>query len=62
MLPESHLADQSSEELRRMIKCRSLLVSSTVKMKNQIHGMLLGYGITTKAAQLQSNKKRQALV
>ena len=62
MLPESHLADQSSEELRRMIKCRSLLVSSMVKMKNQIHGMLLGYGITTKAAQLQSNKKRQALV
>lgn len=56
MLPESHLADQSSEELRRMIKCRSLLVSSTVKMKNQIHGMLLGYGITTKAAQLQSKK------
>ena len=62
MLPESHLADQSSEELRRMIKCRSLLVSSMVKMKNQIHGMLLGYGIATKAAQLQSNKKRQALV
>ncbi|WP_293908844.1 transposase [Sphaerochaeta sp. UBA5836] len=31
-------------------------------MKNQIHGMLLGYGIATKAAQLQSNKKRQALV
>lgn len=62
MLPESHLADQSSEELRRMIKCRSVLVSSCVKMKNQIHGMMLGYGINTKGAQLQSKKKRQALI
>jgi transposase len=33
-----------------------------VKMKNQIHGMQLGYGIATTAARLQSNKKRQALV
>ena len=62
MLPESHLCDQTSEEIRRMLKTRSILVSSTVKIKNQIHGMLLGYGIETKTAQFQSKKKRQELI
>lgn len=62
MLPESHLCDQTSEEIRRMLKTRSILVSSTVKIKNQIHGMLLGYGIETTSAQFQSKKKRQELI
>ncbi len=62
MLPQSHLCDQTSEEIRRMLKTRSILVSSTVKIKNQIHGMLLGYGIETKGAQFQSKKKRQELI
>lgn len=62
MLPESHLCDQTSEEIRRMLKTRSILVSSSVKIKNQIHGMLLGYGIETKTAQFQSKKKRQELI
>ena len=62
MLPESHLCDQTSEEIRRMLKTRSILVSSNVKIKNQIHGMLLGNGIETKTAQFQSKKKRQELI
>ena len=62
MLPESHLCDQTSEDIRRMLKTRSILVSSTVKIKNQIHGMLLGYGIETKSSQFQSKKKRQELL
>lgn len=62
MLPESHLCDQTSEELRRLLKTRSILVSSMVKVKNQIHGMMLGYGIETKTAQFQSKKKRQELI
>ena len=62
MLPESHLCDQTSEEIRRMLKTRSILVSSTVKIKNQIYGMLLGYGIETTSAQFQSKKKRQELI
>lgn len=62
ILPESHLCDQTSEEIRRMLKTRSILVSSTVKIKNQIHGMLLGYGIETTSAQFQSKKKRQELI
>ena len=61
MLPESHLCDQTSEEIRRMLKTRSILVQATVKMKNQIHGMMLGYGIETKSSQFQSKKKRQEL-
>ena len=62
MLPESHLCSQTSEEIRRMLKTRSILVSSTVKIKNQLHGMLLGYGIETKTAQFQSKKKRQEFI
>ena len=62
MLPESHLCDQTSEEIRRMLKTRSILVSSTVKIKNQIHGMLLGCGIEPTVAQFQSKKKRQELI
>lgn len=62
MLPEAHLCSQTSEEIRRMLKTRSILVSSTVKIKNQIYGMMLGYGIETKAAQFQSKRKRQELI
>lgn len=62
MLPKAHLCDQESEELRRLLKTRSILVSSVVKIKNQIHGMMLGYGILTKGSQLQSKKKRQRLL
>ncbi len=58
MLPKSHLCDQTSE-VRRMLKTRSILSSSTVKIKNQIHEMLPGYGIKTTTAQFQSKKKRQ---
>ena len=62
MLPEAHLCSQTSEEIRRLLKTRSILVQSTVKIKNQIHGMMLGYGIETKASQLQSKRKRQELM
>lgn len=62
MLPQSHLCDQSSEETRRLLKVRSVLVSTQVKMKNQVHGMMLGYGIDTRQSQLQSKKKRRQLL
>ena len=62
MLPEANLCSQTSEEMRRMLKTRTILVQSIVKIKNQIHGMMLGYGIETKAAQFQSKKKRQELM
>lgn len=62
MLPESHLCEEHEEEVRRLLKTRSILVSTEVKIKNQVHGMLLGHGEVTKSAQFQSKKKRQALI
>jgi transposase len=62
MLPQSHLCDQQSEEARRLLKARSILVSTQVKVKNQVHGMMLGYGVDTRHSQLQSKRKRQGLL
>jgi len=62
MLPESVLCSQESEDLRRILKTRTLLVRTMVSVKNQIHGLLLGYGIETKRGQLQSKKERQRIL
>ena len=62
MLPESRLCSQMSEDLRRVIKTRAIAVRAIVGIKNQIHGMLLGYGIETKRGQLQSKKERQRIL
>lgn len=42
MLPESVLCSQASEEIRRILKSRSVLVKALVALKNQVHGFLLG--------------------
>jgi len=62
MFTEFHLCSQTSEEIRRLLKTKSVLIQSMVKIKNQIHGMMLGYGIETTAAQFQSKRKRQELI
>jgi transposase len=62
MLPESVICSQTSEDIRRVLKSRSLLVKTLVGLKNQIHGMLLGYGIETKKGQLQSKRERQRIL
>ena len=62
MLPESVLCSQKSEEIRRIIKSRSILVKALVSLKNQVHGLLLGYGIETKRGQLHSKKERQRIL
>jgi len=51
MLPESVLCSQESEDIRRLLKSRSVLVKALVSLKNQVHGLLLGYGIETKRGQ-----------
>jgi len=61
MLPESVLCSQESEDIRRLLKSRSVLVKALVSLKNQVHGLLLGYGIETKRGQLQSKKERQRI-
>jgi len=62
MLPESILCSQESEEIRRIIKSRSILVKALVSLKNQVHGLLMGYGIESKRGQLQSKKERQRIL
>ena len=62
MLPESTLCSQESEDIRRVIKSRSILVKALVSLKNQVHGLLLGYGIESKRGQLQSKKERQRIL
>jgi transposase len=62
MLPESVLCSQESEDIRRVLKSRSLLVRTAVGLKNQVHGLLLGYGIESKKGQLQSKKERQRIL
>jgi transposase len=62
MLPESWLCSERSEELRRILKSRTTLVRAMVTLKNQVHGLLLGYGIETKRGQLQSKKERRRVL
>ena len=56
MLPEARLCSEESEELRRLFKSRRGLVRTMVSLKNQIHGLLLGYGMELPAGALQSKK------
>ena len=61
-IPESHLCSQYDEDLRRLLKLRNSLVKEVVSIKNNIHGMMLSYGYTTKASQFQSKKSQQQLL
>jgi transposase len=62
IIPEAKLCSEKSELLRRLVSVRKVLVSSKVKMKNQIHGILLGMGIKTKNGQLNSIKGRKKII
>ena len=61
MLPEARLCSVESEELRRILKTRKTLVR-TIVGKNQLHGLLLSYGIETEKGSLQSKKGRRAVL
>lgn len=62
MLPESQLCTEESEHIRRVLKSRSVVVKALTSLKNQLHGLLLSYGIETKRGQLQSKKERQRIL
>lgn len=62
ILPVSWLCSEKSEELRRILKSRTTLVRAMVTLKNQVHGLLFGYGIETKRGQLQSKKERRRIL
>lgn len=60
MLPEAQLCSPESEELRRILKTRKVLVQTIVTVKNQLHGLLMSYGIEVSKGSLQSKKGREA--
>ncbi len=62
ILPEAKLCSEESELLRRLVSVRKVMVSTKVKLKNQVHGILLGMGIKTKSGQLNSKKGRKKIV
>jgi transposase len=62
MIPEVHLSSEESERLKRLLNSRKILVDSRVRLKNQIHGILLGMGIKTRSGQLNSKKGRITLL
>ena len=62
MLPESRLCSEESEQLRRLLKSRTLLVRTVVALKNQVHGLLLSNGIDTRRGQLQRKKERRRIL
>jgi len=62
MLPESKLCSEESEAVRRVLKSRKSLVRTIVSIKNQVHGLLLGYGIESTKEDLQSVKKRRQII
>lgn len=62
MLPEARLCSSASEELRRLIRTRTILVRSVVAIKNQLHGLLLSLGIEVARGSLQSQKERRRAV
>jgi transposase len=62
ILPEAKLCGEESELLRRLVSVRKVMVCTKVKLKNKIHGILLGMGIKTKSGQLNSKKGRKKIV
>jgi transposase len=62
MLPEARMCSPETEELRRLVKSRTILVRSVVAVKNQLHGLLLSLGIETRRGQLQSKKERRRIL
>lgn len=62
ILPEAILCSEKSEQLRRIVNSRKVLVNTRVKLKNQVHGILLGMGISTKSGQMNSKKGRKNVI
>lgn len=62
MLPESHLCNAETENLRRLLKSRERLVRSTVGQKNEVHALLVSMGLPDELRCLQSKKGRQRIL
>ena len=54
--------EAENEDIRRILKSRTILVQDLVSLKNQVHGLLLGYGIKSERGQFQRKKERQRIL
>jgi len=62
MLPKAQLCSPESEQLRRLLKSRTILVRSQVAIKNQLHALLCSEGMESTKGSLQSKRGRQCVL
>jgi transposase len=56
LLPECYMAPQNMRDLRRVLRYRNLVVSTSVKMKNRISGLLMEVGAEYNKERLHGRK------
>ena len=56
LLPECYMAPEEMRELRRVLRYRNLVVSTAVKMKNKISGLLMEVGAQYNKQRLHGRK------
>lgn len=56
LLPECYMASQETRDLRRVLRYRNLVVSTAVKMKNRISGLLMETGAEYNKQRLHGSK------
>ena len=62
MLPEAKICSQYCENVRLLLKARRDTVRHMVRLKNQIHSLLVSHGFEDKKASLQSKRGRHKIV
>jgi len=56
LLPECHMLSEDTRELRRILRYRSLIVRTSVKMQNKMSGLLMEVGATYSKKRLHGKK------
>jgi len=62
LLPECHMMPQELRELRRVLRYRNMIVSTAVKMKNKMSGLLMEVGAVYDKKRLHGKKYFAALL
>jgi transposase len=62
LLPECHMIPEELRELRRVLRFRNMIVSSAVKMKNKMSGLLMEVGAVYDKKRLHGKKYFGALL
>ena len=56
LLPECHMMPEELRELRRVLRYRNMIVSTAVKMKNKMSGLLMEVGADYDKKKLHGKK------